>query len=154
LSDCPDFKSDTGSFGSLQALPSFLRQFGVQNAKGDYELPTQRASLMNSVPWIGKLAGCFLIEPLIDRVGYRSSIIVTAVIQIISLIIEMTSKTWQQFTIGRNFAYLSVGLVRLPHFPSLIIKAIAPFRFYASIAGADVLKGGKPGAGILRRDRS
>jgi SP family sugar:H+ symporter-like MFS transporter len=83
----------------------------VLNAKGQYELPTQRKSLMNSVPWIGKIVGCFLIEPLIDRVGYRSSIIVTSIVQIVSLIIEMTSHNWIQFTIGRNFAYLSVGLV-------------------------------------------
>lgn len=110
--DDPGNRSDTGSFGSLQALPSFLSQFGVRNAHGVYELPTERKSVMNSVPWIGKIVGCFLVEPLIDRVGYRKSIIVTAVIQIVSLVIEMTSKTWQQFTIGRNFAYLSVGLVR------------------------------------------
>lgn len=66
---------------------------------------------MNSIPWIGKIVGCFIIEPLIDRVGYRQSIVVASIIQIIALIIEMTAKGWQQFTIGRNFAYLSVGLV-------------------------------------------
>ncbi|CAL5868250.1 uncharacterized protein PFLUO_LOCUS2474 [Penicillium psychrofluorescens] len=128
------FGIDTGSFGSLQALPSFLRRFGVQNGEGDYELPTQRASLMNSVPWIGKLGGCFLIEPLIDRVGYRNSIIVTAVIQIISLIIELTSKTWQQFTIGRNFAYLSVGLVE--NLVPAYCAEIAPSALRGLLAGS------------------
>lgn len=39
---------DTGSFGSLQALPSWLRTFGVLNAKGAYVLPTERKSIMNS----------------------------------------------------------------------------------------------------------
>lgn len=109
----PAYKSvsDTGSFGSLQALPSFLRQFGEVSATGEYELPTTRKSIMNSIPWIGKLAGCFVVEPLIDRIGYRNSIIITAGIQIVSMIIEMTAKTWQQFTVGRNFAYLAVGLV-------------------------------------------
>jgi MFS transporter, SP family, sugar:H+ symporter len=65
------------------------------------ELPTQRKSLMNSIPWIGKIAGCLLVEPLIDRVGYRNSIIVASFIQIVALILEMTSKSWQQFTVGR-----------------------------------------------------
>ena len=69
---------------------------------------------MNSVPWIGKIVGCFIIEPLINRVGYRPSIIIAAFIQILALIIEMTAKGWQQYTVGRNFAYLSVGLVRRP----------------------------------------
>ncbi|CAK7199486.1 hypothetical protein SEUCBS139899_002166 [Sporothrix eucalyptigena] len=105
------FGIDTGSFGSLQALPSFLRQFGVKNAAGTYALPTKRQSLMNSIPWIGKFVGCFTVEPLIERVGYRNSIIVAAIVQIVALIIEMTAKSWQQFTIGRNFAYLAVGMV-------------------------------------------
>lgn len=66
---------------------------------------------MNSIPWIGKIVGCFAVEPLVARVGYRNSIIVAAFVQIVALIIEMTAHGWQQFTIGRNFAYLSVGLV-------------------------------------------
>ncbi|RDH26321.1 general substrate transporter [Aspergillus welwitschiae] len=44
---------------------------------------------MNSIPWIGKLVGCFLAEPLIERTGYRKAIIVTSVVQVIALIIEM-----------------------------------------------------------------
>ena len=104
--------SDTGSFGSLQALPSFLRRFGEKNATtGEYALPTKRQSIMNSIPWIGKIVGCLVIEPLIDRIGYRNSMAVTAAVQIVALIIELTSKGWQQFTVGRNFAYLSVGMV-------------------------------------------
>ncbi|CAK7222120.1 hypothetical protein SCUCBS95973_004733 [Sporothrix curviconia] len=105
------FGIDTGSFGSLQALPSFLRQFGVKNAAGVYALPTKRQSLMNSIPWIGKIVGCFTVEPLVERVGYRNAIVVAAIVQIVALVIEMTAHTWQQFTIGRNFAYLAVGLV-------------------------------------------
>lgn len=68
---------------------------------------------MNSVPWIGKILGCVIIEPLIDRFGYRVSMIITCWVQIVALIIEMTSKEWIQFTIGRNFAYTAVGLVSL-----------------------------------------
>jgi hypothetical protein len=45
----PEAVSDTGSFGSLQALPSFLNQFGEPTPKtGVMELPTGRKSLMNS----------------------------------------------------------------------------------------------------------
>lgn len=42
---------DTGSFGSLQATPSFLRQFGTQSG-GKYVLATERKSIMNSGRWI------------------------------------------------------------------------------------------------------
>lgn len=40
--------SDVASFGSLQALPSFLRQFGELQEDGIYALSTKRKSIMNS----------------------------------------------------------------------------------------------------------
>ncbi|GLA55823.1 hypothetical protein AnigIFM63604_002907 [Aspergillus niger] len=120
-----DGAEDTGSFGSLQELPSFLRRFGSQDEEGEYELPTQRKSLMNSIPWIGKLVGCFLAEPLIERTGYRKAIIVTSVVQVIALIIEMTAKSWQQFTVGRNFEYLAVGLHTAQIAPSAVRGLLA-----------------------------
>lgn len=42
------FGIDTGSFGSIQALPSFLRDFGVRGKDGSYSLSTERKSIMNS----------------------------------------------------------------------------------------------------------
>lgn len=118
--------SDTGSFGSLQALPSFLRRFGERTGDGVYVLPTDRKAIMNSVPWIGKILGCIVIEPLIDRFGYRASMIITAGVQIVALIIEMTSKEWIQFTIGRNFAYTAVGLVSFSSDTFSMYKSAAP----------------------------
>lgn len=41
-------RSDVASFGSLQALPSFLRQFGELQDDGTYGLSTNRKSIMNS----------------------------------------------------------------------------------------------------------
>ncbi|KAJ5113707.1 hypothetical protein N7456_002241 [Penicillium angulare] len=143
------FGIDTGSFGSLQALPSFLRQFGVKNAKGDYALPTERQSIMNSVPWVGKLVGCFMIEPLIERVGYRNSLIISSFVQIVSLIIEMTATTWQQFTVGRNFAYLAVGLNLVPAY----CAEISPSALRGLLAGSItvvVAVGNVWGSGISR----
>lgn len=40
--------SDVASFGSLQALPSFLNQFGELQDDGSYALSTTRRSIMNS----------------------------------------------------------------------------------------------------------
>ncbi|KAL7651557.1 hypothetical protein ACMYSQ_011263 [Aspergillus niger] len=80
---------------------------------------------MNSIPWIGKLVGCFLAEPLIERTGYRKAIIVTSVVQVIALIIEMTAKSWQQFTVGRNFEYLAVGLHTAQIAPSAVRGLLA-----------------------------
>jgi hypothetical protein len=78
--------SDTGSFGSLQALPSFLTRFGIKNDAGKFALPATRKSLLNSLPWIGKIAGCMWSEPFIDRAGYKKAMYAVAIIQIVGLI--------------------------------------------------------------------
>jgi hypothetical protein len=81
--------SDVSSFGALQALPSWLRQFGVQNSEGVYVLDTDRRAIMNGgrsyparpvnrelcaeeqVVFLGKLVGACLFEPVIERVGCK-----------------------------------------------------------------------------------
>ncbi|KAF3764346.1 general substrate transporter [Cryphonectria parasitica EP155] len=100
------FGLDTGSFGSLEALPSFLNHFGENGA-----LSTWQKSVMNSIVWPGKLAGVFAFEPLLHRVGYKKSVYFCCVIQFIAIIIEITAKEWVQYEIGRILAYFAVGII-------------------------------------------
>lgn len=41
---------------------------------------------MNSLPWIGKLLGCFGSENFIERSGYKKTMYMAAGIQIVALI--------------------------------------------------------------------
>lgn len=84
---------------------------------------------MNSLPWIGKILGCFGSEAFIDRSGYKRTMYAAAGIQIVALIskniasswchgailiwslVEMTAHNWVQFTVGRIVAYFAVGMV-------------------------------------------
>lgn len=62
---------DTGSFGSLQALPSFRSKFGEYNAKTKaYALPSDRAAAMNSIPFAGQALGALLSSFVVDWFGY------------------------------------------------------------------------------------
>jgi MFS transporter, SP family, sugar:H+ symporter len=127
---------DTGSFGSLQALPSWLTSFGELQPNGTYALSTDRKSIMNSIVWIGKIAGVMLFEPILERVGYRITMYICAVIQIIAIIgisnlsknlriVELTATNWIVFSVGRELAYLSVGIVEnaVPSYQSEIAPA-------------------------------
>lgn len=80
------YSSDTGSFGSLQSLPSFLARFGERNDAGTHTLPAARASLMNSLPWIGKILGCLGAERFIEILGYKKTMLAAAVVQVIAII--------------------------------------------------------------------
>ncbi|KAK5567996.1 hypothetical protein LTR43_006136 [Exophiala xenobiotica] len=57
---------------------------------------------MNSVNWTGKLVGCAIFEPLVERLGYKKTIYILACIQIVAVttylavgIVEPTIPTYQ-----------------------------------------------------------
>lgn len=66
---------------------------------------------MNSIVFLGSFVGCASFEPICERFGYKITIYLAGIIQIIAVIVELTSKHWGQFTAGRVLAYVSVGLV-------------------------------------------
>jgi SP family sugar:H+ symporter-like MFS transporter len=43
---------------------------------------------MNSLPWIGKIIGCFGAEVVIEKVGFKKSMYIAAIVQIIAVISE------------------------------------------------------------------
>lgn len=62
---------DTGSFGPLQALPSFRSTFGVYDRKTkEYALSSNVSSAMNSIPFAGQAVGALLSSFVIDLFGY------------------------------------------------------------------------------------
>lgn len=79
-----------------------MSDFGVRGATGAVTLPTERRSIMNSgefivhleaksssslaVVWIGKILGCAVFEPLLERLGYKKIIYVVCLIQIIGIV--------------------------------------------------------------------
>lgn len=50
------FGIDSGSFGPIQALPTWLKEFGTINDDGEYELGTTRKAVMNASMQLGRAA--------------------------------------------------------------------------------------------------
>lgn len=83
------FGFDTSMFGALQVTPSFLGTFGTLNEEsGEYEITAIQQSLLNSIPWIGKLFGVIIAEPINDRFGYKYSMVFACAIQTVGVIVE------------------------------------------------------------------
>lgn len=81
--------SDGASFGGVQAMTPFMKQFGkYSEEKGSYVLPKQLASLMNSIPLIGKFLGAIVVGPVIEKIGHRWTMALTCCIQIVGPISE------------------------------------------------------------------
>ena len=90
--EAADSRRDVASFGPLQALPSWLSQFGQLQSDGTYQLGSRRKSIMNSIVWPGKLTGTIIFEPILERLGYKKTALLVACIQIVALISTLCSQ--------------------------------------------------------------
>lgn len=71
---------------------------------------------MNSIPFAGQALGAFASSFTVDWFGYKFTMVILAVIQIIAVVIELTCNltgSWGQFTAGRFLAYTSTGLAEM-----------------------------------------
>ncbi|KAI8306944.1 Major facilitator-type transporter ecdD [Colletotrichum sp. SAR11_59] len=81
------FGYDGASFGGVQAMTPFMNKFGSCSAtKKAYYLPSRTASLMNSLPLLGKFTGTVVVGPIIERIGHRRAMGVTCLVQIVGAI--------------------------------------------------------------------
>ncbi|KAL0578680.1 hypothetical protein V5O48_003300 [Marasmius crinis-equi] len=86
---------DTASFGGVQAIPAFGKQFGTFDSKlNRYSLPARTSSLLTSLAFLGT-------------------------------IIQLTAKKSAQFLVGRIIVYIGVGIVEnvVPTYQSEIVPA-------------------------------
>ncbi|KAI8180839.1 Major facilitator-type transporter ecdD [Colletotrichum sp. SAR 10_75] len=141
------FGYDGASFGGVQAMTPFMNKFGsYSTTKKAYYLPSRTASLMNSLPLLGKFTGTVVVGPIIERIGHRRAMAVTCLVQIVGAIsefayvlewwerdadedeVQVTSNHAAQFVTGRFLVYTAVGLVEnvVPTYQSEI--APAPLR--------------------------
>ncbi|WRT70962.1 uncharacterized protein IL334_007961 [Kwoniella shivajii] len=100
------FGLDTSTFGSLQALPSWLGQFGTNG-----KLTTLQKAVANSVVYIGRMAGTLSFEPIAERFGYKVLLAAIACIQVISVAIQLAAGNFNTFIAGRTVSYIAVGWI-------------------------------------------
>lgn len=124
---------------------------------------------MGVVNWTGKLVGCMIFEPLVEKLGFKKTIYILSCIQIVAVIrehsmnlrqeafpnltitVEISASSWIQFTTGRVVAYLAVGIVE-PAIPTYQAElAPAALRgFFAGNVQVLVHLGSIWGAGMSR----
>lgn len=70
-------------------MTPFINKFGAfSETKRAYYLPSRTASLMNSLPLLGKFTGTVVVGPIIEKIGHRRAMGVTCFVQIIGAISE------------------------------------------------------------------
>lgn len=70
-------------------MTPFINKFGVfSETKRAYYLPNRTASLMNSLPLLGKFTGTVIVGPIIEKIGHRRAMGATCFVQMIGAISE------------------------------------------------------------------
>ncbi|KAG2420820.1 hypothetical protein HFD88_000434 [Aspergillus terreus] len=116
-----NFGYDVGSFAGVQALTPFAKRFGHYDQTSEtWALPSYLASLMNSLPFIGKLIGALTCGPIAEKYGRRVAVAVMACISLVGVTLQTSATTAAQFTLGRiiNFAMTGFCIVVTPIYQS------------------------------------
>ena len=92
-----------------------------------------------------------MFEPIVERVGYKIVAYIVAAIQIVAVIVEMSTHNWIVFSVGRVLGYLATGLIENVVISYLSEIAPAPLRgFFAGSYQILVTLGNTWGGGMSR----
>lgn len=93
---------DNQGFNTTQAMDYFYREFGARNPRtGQYAMETYFLSLLNSLIFIGFLAGAYIGSLVSARYGRRMTVFTMSLWAIISAVINITSQNKAQILAGR-----------------------------------------------------
>lgn len=64
----------------------------------------------SGIPTAGRIIGSIITPMIADRIGRRYTMLVMSIIFIVSIIIEVTSKSYWQIVMGRFINYIPMGI--------------------------------------------
>ncbi|KAL1715897.1 general substrate transporter [Schizophyllum commune] len=104
------FGYDIGVISGCLIMPDFIRRFGELNADGEYELSSERQSIITSLLSAGTFFGALGQAFTADRFGRKHSIVFWSTIFTIGTAIQTGTETSiAQISAGRFIAGLGVG---------------------------------------------
>ncbi|CAI7676809.1 unnamed protein product [Penicillium discolor] len=83
---------DTSMLNGLNILPQY---------KDYFHLNTATTGLNTASLWIGNILGCFLIQPVPDRLGRKPAILLSAIICLVGCIIQGAAQNMAMFVVAR-----------------------------------------------------
>ncbi|KAK5806164.1 hypothetical protein VI817_000422 [Penicillium citrinum] len=104
------FGYSTGQISGFTSMSDFKQRFGEENSQGEYVFSNVRNGLIVGLLSIGTMIGALVAAPIADRIGRKFSISFWAVINIVGIIVQITTQNkWYQVALGRWVMGLGVG---------------------------------------------
>ncbi|KAJ5407846.1 Low-affinity glucose transporter HXT1 [Penicillium cosmopolitanum] len=105
------FGYSTGQISGFTSMTDFKERFAEYNeSSGEYVFSNVRNGLIVGLLSIGTMIGALVAAPIADRIGRKLSISFWAVINIVGIIVQITTQDkWYQVALGRWVMGLGVG---------------------------------------------
>lgn len=135
---------DNQGYATIQAMDSFLKQFGDQDPKtGVYSIAPKFLSYLNSFQYIGFAFGLIVGSIISDKWGRKRTIFCMSLFSLIASIVTITSKRKEQLLTGRvlNYVYIGMEASTITVFQAEIIPptargfAVGAFQFSLGLGG-------------------
>lgn len=99
-------------FTGVQAMDAFKRNFGTQDASGQYVITSGALSIMTSIVYVGELIGSLSASVVQDNLGRKGGLGVSMVAVIIGAVVQIAAEGQQGVIIaGRIILGIGVGLL-------------------------------------------
>lgn len=121
-----NFGADVATFSATQAMDAFEERFGEYNVKTDsWALNPSYLSLLNSLTYIGQVAGVILGGYIARKKGRKWSFYTMCFWALLSAILLVTAKSKAQMLVGRiiNYIYIGQELATVPVMQAEIVPA-------------------------------
>lgn len=87
--------------GQLAALPTFQRQFGVEQPDGSYLIPAHVLSAWNSIAPACEIVVTFIFVPLLEKFGRKPQVLAAMLISTAGIILQQLATEWKIHLAGR-----------------------------------------------------
>ncbi|KAK8850771.1 hypothetical protein IAR55_004691 [Kwoniella newhampshirensis] len=98
--------------GNIIANSGFTRQVGFKNSKGVYVLNANNTALWGALQSLGQLVGMLALNPISDKIGRKYTLYALWLILAVSLIIETTVRTANEWAAAKFLAGMGVGAIQ------------------------------------------
>lgn len=104
---------DTGTISGILAMPYWQDTFstGFRDSTGHLNVSSSQSASIVSILSAGTFFGALGAAPIADRIGRRWSLIASAHVFILGVILQTAATAIPMFLAGRFFAGLGVGLI-------------------------------------------
>lgn len=97
--------------GQLASLSEFQREFGYEQANGEYIIPARYLSAWAAIGPACDIIAAAIAAPLLEKYGRKPQILVAAIISAVGVVLQQVATDWKMVLAGRAVNGAAIGIL-------------------------------------------